>query len=138
NISVTWLFQKTMSVPMSANPNPNQINDLMSGVFRVMDKLGDEVLKPFLQDVVQFSSLSKTLPLVNPQLVLPMIPQVGISPFIDWTGHYFNLALYSGLYPLATTLKPVLEKLPDRQKYLYHRYLDSWKYGSGGDFISEQ
>ncbi|MFM7713891.1 MAG: FAD-binding oxidoreductase, partial [Microcystis sp.] len=101
NISVTWLFQKTMSVPMSANPNPNQINDLMSGVFRVMDKLGDEVLKPFLQDVVQFSSLSKTLPLVNPQLVLPMIPQVGISPFIDWTGHYFNLALYSGLYPLA-------------------------------------
>ncbi len=62
----------------------------MSGVFRVMDKLGDEVLKPFLQDVVQFSSLSKTLPLVNPQLVLPMIPQVGISPFIDWTGHYFN------------------------------------------------
>jgi lycopene cyclase CruP len=103
-----------------------------------MDKLGDEVLKPFLQDVVQFSSLSKTLPLVNPQLVLPMIPQVGISPFIDWTGHYLNLALYSGLYPLATSLKPVLEKLPDKQKYLYHRYLDSWKYGSGGDFISKQ
>jgi lycopene cyclase CruP len=137
NISVTWLFQKTMSVPMSANPNPNQINDLMSGVFRVMDKLGDEVLKPFLQDVVQFSCLSKTLPLVNPQLVLPMIPQVGISPFIDWTGHYLNLALYSGLYPLATSFKPVLEKLPDKQKYLYHRYLDSWKYGSGGDFISK-
>jgi lycopene cyclase CruP len=137
NISVTWLFQKTMSVQIYANPNPNQINDLMSGVFRVMDKLGDEVLKPFLQDVVQFSSLSKTLPLVNPQLVLPMIPQVGISPFIDWTGHYFNLALYSGLYPLAATLKPVLEKLPDKQKYLYHRYLDSWKYGSGGDFISK-
>jgi lycopene cyclase CruP len=138
NISVTWLFQKTMSVQIYANPNPNQINDLMSGVFRVMDKLGDEVLKPFLQDVVQFSSLSKTLPLVNPQLVLPMIPQVGISPFIDWTGHYLNLALYSGLYPLAATLKPVLEKLPDKQKYLYHRYLDSWKYGSGGDFISKQ
>jgi lycopene cyclase CruP len=134
NISVTWLFQKTMSIPINANPNPNQINDLMSGVFRVMDKLGDEVLKPFLQDVVQFSSLSKTLPLVNPKLVLPMIPQVGINPFIDWTGHYVNLALYSGLYPLAETLKPILEKLPDKQKYRYHRYLDSWQYGSGGDF----
>jgi lycopene cyclase CruP len=123
-----------MSVPITANPKPNQINDLMSGVFQVMYKLGDGVLKPFLQDVVQFSSLSKTLPLVNPKLVLPMIPQVGINPFIDWTGHYFNLALYSGLYPLAETLKPILEKLPEQQKYRYHRYLDSWKYGSGGDF----
>lgn len=47
NISVTWLFQKTMSVPIDKQPQPNQINDLMSGVFRVMDKLGDDVLKPF-------------------------------------------------------------------------------------------
>ncbi|MEG3437638.1 FAD-binding oxidoreductase [Pannus brasiliensis CCIBt3594] len=134
NISVTWLFQKTMSVPMDATPNPNQINDLMSGVFQVMDKLGDEVLKPFLQDVVRFSSLSRTLPLVNPKLVLPMIPQVGVNPFLDWTRHYVNLALYGGLSPLGESLKPVLEKLPEKQRYIYHRWLDSWKYGSGGDY----
>lgn len=36
-----------MSVPIDKQPQPNQINDLMSGVFRVMDKLGDDVLKPF-------------------------------------------------------------------------------------------
>ena len=51
NISVTWLFQKTMSVGISQKINPNQINDLMNGVFTVMEKLGDQVMQPFLQDV---------------------------------------------------------------------------------------
>jgi lycopene cyclase CruP len=134
NISVTWLFQKTMSVKVGTNPNPNQINDLMSGVFQVMDSLGDEVLKPFLQDVVQFSSLSRTLPLVNPKLVIPLIPQLGVSPFIDWLGHYTNLALYGGLSPIGQALRPVLENLPLEPRYRYHRWLDSWKYGSGGDY----
>ncbi|MBR8832438.1 MAG: hypothetical protein N5P05_003680 [Chroococcopsis gigantea SAG 12.99] len=134
NISVTWLFQRTMSVKLDAKPNPNQINDLMSGVFQTMDKLGDEVLKPFLQDVVQFSSLSKTLPLVNPRLVLPLIPQLGVNPFIDWLGHYANLGLYSGLYPLGKSCAPLLEKLPPKQRYYYHRLLESWFYGSGSDF----
>ncbi|MFM7437068.1 MAG: FAD-dependent oxidoreductase, partial [Snowella sp.] len=41
NISVTWLFQRTMSVPLQKQVNPQQINQLMSGVFQVMDKLGD-------------------------------------------------------------------------------------------------
>ncbi len=134
NISVTWLFQRTMSVKLDAKENPNQINDLMSGVFQVMNKLGDEVLKPFLQDVVQFSSLSKTLPLVNPRLVLPLIPQLGVSPFIDWLGHYANLGLYSGLYPLAKSCSPVMEKLPPKGRYYYHRFLESWLYGSGSDY----
>jgi lycopene cyclase CruP len=134
NISVTWLFQKTMSVPMGVHANPNQINDLMSGVFQVMDRLGDEVLKPFLQDVVKYSSLSKTLPLVNPKLVLPMLPQVGVTPFLDWTWHYANLAVYGGLSPLGRSLQPILENLPEKSRYIYHRCLDSWRYGSGGDY----
>jgi lycopene cyclase CruP len=134
NISVTWLFQKTMSVAIDKQPQPNQINDLMSGVFQVMDKMGDDVLKPFLQDVVQFSGLSKTLPLVNPKLVLPLIPQIGLPIFIDWFKHYLNLGIYSGLYPLGKSLKPLINNLNNQQKYYYNRYLDMWKYGSGKDF----
>lgn len=134
NISVTWLFQRTMSVGLQQKIAPNQINQLMGGVFQVMDKLGDEVLKPFLQDVIQFPALAKTLLSVNPQLVLPVLPQVGILPLIDWSIHYFNLALYSGLYPLAKSLEPVTKNLTERQQYYYHRWLDAWQYGSGGDY----
>ncbi|MGK7872890.1 MAG: FAD-binding oxidoreductase [Xenococcaceae cyanobacterium] len=133
NISVTWLFQRTMSVGIEQKVAPNQINDLMSGVFEVMDKLGDDVLKPFLQDVVQFPALSKTLPLVKPGLVVPIIPQVGIAPLLDWSIHYINLALYSGLYPLGKLMEPIAKNLTPLQQYYYHRWLDAWKYGSGGD-----
>ena len=101
NISVTWLFQQTMSVEVGKEVNPEQINNLMGGVFAVMDRLGDGVLKPFLQDVIQFAPLAKTLPLVNPKLVLPLLPQIGIMSLISWIFHYLNLALYSGLYRLG-------------------------------------
>ena len=134
NISVTWLFQQTMSVEVGKEVNPEQINNLMSGVFAVMDRLGNEVLKPFLQDVIQFAPLAKTLPLVNPKLVLPLLPQIGIGSLISWLFHYLNLALYSNLYRLGKLVQPVVKNLSPNQQYYYHRWLDAWKYGSGGDY----
>jgi lycopene cyclase CruP len=134
NISVTWLFQQTMSVAVDKQVNPQQINNLMNGVFAVMDKLGDDVLKPFLQDVIQFAPLAKTLPLVNPKLVFPILPQVGINPLINWLIHYFNLAIYSGLHPAAKLLLPLTQNLSPTQQYYYHRWLDGWQYGSGKDY----
>jgi lycopene cyclase CruP len=134
NISVTWLFQRTMSVPIDRQINPDRINNLMNGVFEVMAKLGDDVLKPFLQDVIKFLPLARTLPLVNPGLVLPMLPQVGIETLVNWSIHYFNLALYTGLYPVGKLIQPVSKNFSPVQKYYYHRWLDAWKYGSGGDY----
>jgi len=134
NISVTWLFQQTMSVEVGKQVNPEQINNLMNGVFAVMDRLGDGVLKPFLQDVIQFMPLAKTLPLVNPKLVLPLLPQIGIKSLVNWSIHYCNLALYSGLSSTAKLAQPITKKLSPRQQYYYHRWLDAWKYGSGGDY----
>ncbi|MDJ0578088.1 MAG: FAD-binding oxidoreductase [Xenococcaceae cyanobacterium MO_234.B1] len=134
NIAVTWLFQKTMSVAIEQKVNPNQINNLMNGVFQVMEKLGDDVLKPFLQDVIQFIPLAKTLPLVNPKFVLPLLPQIGINPLVNWSIHYFNLALYSMLYPIGNLTQPIVKQLSPLQQYYFHRYLDAWKYGSGGDY----
>lgn len=134
NISVTWLFQQTMSVEVDRQVNPEQINDLMHGVFAVMDRLGDKVLKPFLQDVIKFLPLAKTLPLVNPKLVLPLLPQIGLKSLLNWSTHYFNLALYSGLYRAAKLAQPIAENLTPTQQYYYHRWLDAWKYGSGNDY----
>ncbi|MEM8674870.1 MAG: FAD-binding oxidoreductase [Cyanobacteria bacterium P01_G01_bin.67] len=137
NISVTWLFQQTMSVEVEKEVNPEQINNLMSGVFAVMERLGDPVLKPFLQDVIQFAPLAKTLPLVNPKLVLPLLPQIGIKSLANWSIHYFNLALYSGLFSAAKFAQPLVKNLSPNQQYYFHRWRDAWKYGSGGDYESD-
>jgi len=136
NIAVTWLFQRTMSVAIARQVPPNQINELMSAVFAVMDRLGEEVLKPFLQDVIQFPALTKTLPLVNPKFVLPLLPQVGVPLLADWFKHYVNLGLYSSLYLTAKGLRPTLKNLSPQQQYSYRRWLDAWKYGSGRDWHS--
>ena len=136
NISVTWLFQRTMSVGINQNLSSNQINELLSGVFTAMNELGDDVLKPFLQDVVQFSGLSQTLALTavkRPDLVLPVIPQVGIPPLLDWLVHYLNLGLYSGLSEVSQPLLPTLKNLSPEQRYRLHRLVEAWQYGCGKD-----
>jgi len=137
NISVTWLFQRTMSVGVDQQLSPNQINELLSGVFTAMNRLGDDVLKPFLQDVVQFPALTQALALTavrRPDIVFPVIPQVGISPLLDWLVHYLNLGLYSGLAEISQPLLPALKNLSPEQQYRLHRLIEGWQYGSGKDY----
>ena len=137
NLAVTWLFQRTMSVGMNQRVAPDQINQLLAGVFAEMAKLGDPVLKPFLQDVVQFSGLSQTLAktaIARPNLVLRVLPQVGVFTLLEWLRHFANLAGYSALYPIGRSLQPWLETLPPGQHYFWQRWLDSWQYGSGADY----
>ncbi|MDF5717519.1 MAG: FAD-binding oxidoreductase [Rhizonema sp. NSF051] len=138
NLSVTWLFQKAMSVGVNQKIAPNQINQLLSVVFQQMQELGESVLKPFLQDVVQFLALTQTLlktALVQPILVAKIIPQVGLGNLLDWMVHYSNLGIYSGLFWASQTLEPWIKNLPSIPQYYCHRWIDSWKYGSGSDFI---
>jgi lycopene cyclase CruP len=135
NISVTWLFQTAMRVSLDQTIPPNQINELLSAVFQVMADSGDDVLKPFLQDVVQFPALAQTMlktGITAPAEVLRVLPQVGLGPLLDWARHYGALGLYSGLQasvdrlPVATNL----DKLSPRQR----RWLDAIRYGSGSDY----
>ncbi|HEY9666279.1 MAG TPA: FAD-binding oxidoreductase, partial [Coleofasciculaceae cyanobacterium] len=137
NIAVTWLFQRAMSVGIDQNLPPNQINELLTGVFQAMEQLGDDVLRPFLQDVVQFSGLSKTLlltSLTQPGLVFPVIPQVGLTTLFDWIVHYINLGIYSGLYPIGQLMNGTIKTLPPIPQYYCYRWLEAWRYGSGGDY----
>lgn len=140
NLAVTWLFQKTMSVVVDQKVKPNQINDLLNGVFSEMAKLGDPVLNPFLQDVVQFSALLQTLTKTSfsqPDLVLRLIPQIGVPALLDWTRHYVNLASYTALYPFAQRLESLTTQLSPRQRYIYHRWLQATEFGSGADYREE-
>ena len=140
SLAVTWLFQRSLSVGMDQTLPPNQINALLSGVFAEMQQLGDPILKPFLQDVVQFSGLSQTMlrvAIARPLLVARVIPQVGILTLLTWLLHYLNLALYTGLHWLGQSVQPWIKHLPPRSRYFADRWLEAWRYGSGNDWHSE-
>ncbi|MEO1148242.1 MAG: FAD-binding oxidoreductase [Cyanobacteria bacterium J06638_22] len=137
SLSVTWLFQQSMSAKVDQSLPPDRINDLLSAVFAEMEQLGDPVLKPFLQDVVQFPALAKTLGLVSlrhPTLVMQILPQVGVGALLDWMRHYGSLGLYTALNATGQSLTPWIKNLPPTERYRWHRRLDAWKYGSGSDF----
>lgn len=139
NLAVTWLFQRSMSVGINQTIDPNQINELLAIVFQAMETLGDPVLKPFLQDVVQFSALFQTLAqttLMQPTIVFKIIPQVGLLTLFNWLFHYTALAAYAALYPLARSLEPSFKNLPVVPRYYCDRWLQALEYGSGGDHIT--
>ncbi|MGF1520544.1 MAG: NAD(P)/FAD-dependent oxidoreductase [Nodosilinea sp.] len=137
NLSVTWLFQKSMSVSMDQTLREQHINAMLTAIFAAMAGLGEPTLKPFLQDVVQFEALAKTLAVTSvkyPGLVAKIIPQVGLGALASWLGHYGSLAGYSALAPLARALNPVIESLPPMPRYYSHRWQDRLFYGSGKDY----
>lgn len=140
NLSVTWLFQKTMSVGIDQEIAPNAINELLASIFQDMAQLGDAVLRPFLQDVVQFSALLQTLTktsLHRPGLVLKILPRVGFVPLSEWLFHYLNLAGYTALHSFSRPLRSHLNFLPPPLQYSVRRWLDAWEYGSGQDYRSD-
>jgi lycopene cyclase CruP len=139
SLSVTWLFQKAMSVGVNQTIPPERINQLLSAVFEEMQQLGMPVLKPFLQDIVQFSALTQTLVktgLNHPGLVAQIIPQVGLINLLDWLLHYRNLGVYSVLFAVSPILEAWIKNLPTTQQYYWHRLIDSWKYGAGKDYFN--
>lgn len=137
SLSVTWLFQKSMSAAIDQNLPPEQVNQLLDAVFLEMAGLGDRVLKPFLQDVVQFPALFQTLmqtTIRHPDIVLKILPQVGVPPLLDWLRHYLGLAVYTGLDRLSPSLHPWIKTLPPQAQYRWQRWIEAWKYGSGRDY----
>lgn len=49
SLSTAWMFQRAMSVPVGGQPKPFFINRALTNNFKSMAKLGDPVLRPFLQ-----------------------------------------------------------------------------------------
>ena len=139
NIAVTWLFQQAMRVPTKPNYRTvdfpgDRINALLGSVFAAMERLGDEALRPFLQDVVRFPALTQTLLLtaaLHPNRVVPVVPQVGVPALLDWTGHFLQLGLYHGLAGWEQPITALADRLPPQQRYVLQRWRDAWTYGAG-------
>jgi lycopene cyclase CruP len=140
NLSVTWLFQKAMSIGVNQTLDENHINQMLATLFADMAALGDDVLRPFLQDVVQFGPLARTLlrtSLYHPGLVAKILPQVGLGSIINWSGHYGTLASYSLLNALQERLFPgEKSSIPGSWlgAYRWQRWQDALRFGSGGDW----
>lgn len=139
NLSGAWLLQRAMAPPLgTAPPPPGFINALLSSNFNAMQRLGDPVLRPFLQDVTQFSPLALTMGSMvvsSPGLLPDIIKLVGVGAIADWLVHFVALGSYTAA---ASALDPLLrnwvESLPPSEKYAWSRRLEAWKYGSGLDY----
>lgn len=124
-----------MSVGVNQKLPPDQINKVLSTIFEDMEALGDDVLRPFLQDVVQFPALARTMlrtSLHHPALVASILPQVGIGAVADWTYHFINLGKYSALNAIQQTVDS--KKSSAQKQYAVDRWRDALNYGSGGDY----
>ncbi|RVW38894.1 hypothetical protein CK203_073659 [Vitis vinifera] len=107
NLSAAWLFQRAMSAKQQYDVSPDFISELLYVNFQSMQRLGDPVLRPFLQDVIQFGPLVKTL-----GLVMLSKPQI-----------------------LPSIFKQATDKcISAKMKYKWKRYLEAWKYGAGLDY----
>ncbi|NER00958.1 MAG: FAD-binding oxidoreductase, partial [Cyanothece sp. SIO2G6] len=136
SLSVTWLFQTSMSVGVNQQLAANQINQLLSAVFCEMEQLGTPVLKPFLQDVVQLSGLVQTLgrtAMYHPLTTLQVVPQVGIAALAEWMVHFVSLLGYTGLGSMEKVWRSLLPYLSSQQQYVLRRWIDAWIYGAGLD-----
>ncbi|KAK9733412.1 hypothetical protein RND81_04G066700 [Saponaria officinalis] len=138
NLSASWLFQRAMCAKQHPDVSPSFINDLLHVNFQSMEKLGDPVLRPFLQDVIQFGPLVNTLGLVmltKPQIIPSIFKQVGIPVLLDWSGHFFMLGYYTFLSTYIDPLiRPWVNKFPSKMKFQWKCYMDAWKYGAGLDY----
>ncbi|XP_076915976.1 uncharacterized protein LOC143575501 [Bidens hawaiensis] len=138
NLSASWLFQRAMSARKRAGVPPDFINDLLYANFQSMQRLGDPVLRPFLQDVIQFGPLVKTLGLVmltKPQILPSIFKQVGLPVLIDWLGHFTLLGSYTFLSIYVDPLiRPLIDTYSTEEKYKWKRKLEAWKYGAGLDY----
>lgn len=131
NLAVTGLFQKAMIPPLKESHwDPQSINRLLSSVFGAMFAAGPQVVKPFLQDVVQFGGLAQALLGVmgrDPLLVASLLKQIGPWELIQWMGHLGSL----GAYDLLNRIPVGWEGAASN--YFWKRRREAWQYGSGGD-----
>lgn len=63
--------------------------------------------------------------------------RVGPAAMADWLQHFLALAAYTMLNwggQILCHWTDNFNELPLRQRYVVHRLLDAWEYGSGADY----
>ncbi|CAL5227327.1 g10267 [Coccomyxa viridis] len=144
SLAAAWLFQRSMALKpgqlqeprgrrgqVSGFLPPSHINTLLAANFRVMKMLGDWVMRPFLQDTIQFWPLSAAMTatlFVAPLTIMRVLVQVGPLVVLTWFRHYVMLGIYSFLHFVS---RPLHRRL---RSYRAQRWFDAWRCGSGADY----
>ena len=120
-LSATWLFQRAMSIRSGQPISTDFINMLLSNNFAAMERRGDPVLKPFLQDVVQFGPLAATLAgqvASDAAGLVGIVKHVGLPALADFSGHFAWLALSTVLWrPARDVVGSMEEAMTPQQRY---------------------
>lgn len=143
NLSAAWMFQKAMSVRMGQNVDPKFVNRLLATNFDVMNEMGMTTMMPFLQDVVRIDGLAGSLArsfVADPTFMPAIVAHVGIPTLVEWLGHVSMIAAYNILHSAATpVITPFVDKMEDpKERFLWRRRMESWKFGSGNDYIFDE
>ena len=56
------MFQRSMSCPIGTKPKEDLVVGILSNSFSSMEKLGDEVMKPFLQVSIHYLGIKEKRP----------------------------------------------------------------------------
>ena len=139
NIAATWMFQKSFVHPVSSQRPASFVNRLMRQNYVNMEDLGDDVLRPFNQDVVQPRALLQVLGLatVRDPLNIPILCYwIGPRELVEWLGHFAMMLLYDGAHHImGDRVRAYSHRLPDqKQGFALRRLADAWEYGSGMDY----
>jgi len=140
NLSAAWMFQKAMSVRMGQKVDPKFINRLLATNFQIMDEMGIDTIKPFLQDVIRVDGLAGSLARsfkADPLFMPAIVGHVGIPTLVEWLGHVGMMSLYTVLHGVAApVISPIVNNMEDRkERFLWRRRMEAWKFGSGGDYV---
>lgn len=143
NLSACWMFQRSMSCPVESKPGKDLIVGILSNSFSSMEKLGEPVMKPFLQDVLQFVPLLRTLTLAGAQdLLTPLkiVPHVGLAAMGDFFYHFFNMGMYTLYYRVlgALLLRQAEDSSDAVTAWRLRRTVEGWKFGCGLDFYDHE
>lgn len=133
--SVAWLFASAMSGSAKRGAGPlgeYGIGSLLAGNMLAMQGLGPEVLRPFLQDVVQAGALTRTLgSMVADDFVfaLRVAQHVGPVEIAIFVRHYFALCIFAA----AARAAEGAGLYEGERSFKTQRRLEQLRWGSGRD-----
>jgi lycopene cyclase CruP len=137
-ISSAWMLQRAMGVRIGEKVAPNLVNRMLGANFAAMEATGDRVMRPFLQDVMQFGPFAQTVigqVVRDPLFIVQIMKHVGFAAMLDWAYHFFRLGLHRIQYAVMLRVaKQDDEGCYSEEHYRRRRKYDALKYGSGSDF----
>lgn len=131
-VPVTTFEADYSDLPVWLKLPHTHINEILGTNFRAMKILGDRVLRPFLQDTIQFVPLTLSMTgmlLLNPIVISRVFTQVGPKTLGMWFIHYTALGTYTLGHVLLAPLRSVIPG------FKFQRFLDALEYGSGMDHV---